>query len=100
MSNEEEIFVGGRLVSDLKVVELRKELEVRSLPKSGNKKELIERLENFLREELAEQQRQKQQHQTPQKPEQPMVQQAESPSASVSHLERKGGVVDLENQTF
>ncbi|KAI1711154.1 RNSP1-SAP18 binding (RSB) motif domain-containing protein [Ditylenchus destructor] len=38
----------GRLVTELKVVELRKELEMRNLPKSGNKKELTERLKKYL----------------------------------------------------
>ncbi|KAL3072745.1 hypothetical protein niasHS_017719 [Heterodera schachtii] len=51
----EEYCLGGRPLSDLKVVELRKELEIRSLPKSGNKKELVERLQNFLRDEKSEQ---------------------------------------------
>uniref|UniRef100_A0A915EGE2 SAP domain-containing protein n=1 Tax=Ditylenchus dipsaci TaxID=166011 RepID=A0A915EGE2_9BILA len=38
----------GKPISELKVVELRKELESRNLPKSGNKKELHERLRNYL----------------------------------------------------
>jgi hypothetical protein len=56
----EQFLVDGRPVSDLKVVELRKELEIRSLPKSGNKKELVDRLLNFLREEQEELIKQKQ----------------------------------------
>ncbi|KAL7074437.1 hypothetical protein ACQ4LE_006858 [Meloidogyne hapla] len=55
MSTEDDQFlIDGRPVPELKVVELRKELEIRSLPKSGNKKELVDRLLNFLREEQAE----------------------------------------------
>jgi hypothetical protein len=38
----------GRAVVDLKVVELREELQKRGLSKSGNKKELAERLRGFL----------------------------------------------------
>jgi hypothetical protein len=58
MSDEQDFIIDGRPVPELKVVELRKELEQRSLPKSGNKKELVERLLNYLREEQAEQNRQ------------------------------------------
>ncbi|KAF7633910.1 SAP domain-containing protein [Meloidogyne graminicola] len=55
MSLEEDQFlIDGRPVHELKVVELRKELEIRSLPKSGNKKELVDRLLNFLRDEQEE----------------------------------------------
>lgn len=35
---------GVRLIKDLKVVELKAELERRGLSKSGSKKELVERL--------------------------------------------------------
>ena len=41
-------MVDGRPLEELKVVELRKELEIRNLPKSGNKKELYDRLKNYL----------------------------------------------------
>jgi hypothetical protein len=58
MSDDQDFIIDGRPVPELKVVELRKELEQRSLPKSGNKKELVERLLNYLREEQAEQNRQ------------------------------------------
>jgi len=55
MTTEGDHFlIDGRPVPELKVVELRKELEIRSLPKSGNKKELVDRLLNFLREEQEE----------------------------------------------
>ena len=55
--SDDEFIIDGRPIADLKVVELRKELEQRSLPKSGNKKELVERLLNYLRDERVEQQR-------------------------------------------
>lgn len=61
----QQFLIDGKALEELKVVELRKELEQRSLPKSGNKKELIERLENFLKEEYAEQQRQQAQQSEP-----------------------------------
>jgi hypothetical protein len=64
---DEEIFlIDGRPVPELKVVELRKELEQRNLPKSGNKKELVDRLLNYLREERAEQDRQQENQQNEQ----------------------------------
>lgn len=64
---DEEIFlIDGRPVPELKVVELRKELEQRNLPKSGNKKELVDRLLNYLREERADQDRQQENQQNEQ----------------------------------
>ena len=33
-------------LNELRVVELKKELEIRGLPKSGSKKELVDRLRN------------------------------------------------------
>ena len=67
---DEEIFlIDGRPVPELKVVELRKELEQRNLPKSGNKKELVDRLLNYLREERAEQVKQQQKQQNEQQKE-------------------------------
>lgn len=48
MSDIGEFIIAGKALSELKVVELRKELETRNLPKSGNKKELYERLRNYL----------------------------------------------------
>jgi len=33
-------------LQELRVVELKKELEIRGLPKSGSKKELVDRLKN------------------------------------------------------
>ena len=38
--------VGGRLIRELRVVDLKKELEARSLSKTGSKKDLVERLRN------------------------------------------------------
>jgi len=43
-----EYYIDSRPITDLKVVELRKELEKRSLSKSGNKKELYDRLRDYL----------------------------------------------------
>lgn len=42
------ILEDGRDVADLKVVELRDELSKRGLSKSGNKKDLADRLRKFL----------------------------------------------------
>ena len=39
-----ELCVGGKPISSLRVVDLKVELEKRSLPKSGSKKDLLERL--------------------------------------------------------
>ena len=39
-----ELFVSGKPISSLRVVDLKQELEKRSLPKSGSKKDLLERL--------------------------------------------------------
>ncbi|XP_018006606.1 mucin-5AC [Hyalella azteca] len=39
---------GGKLITDLKVVELKAELEARGLNKYGNKRELLERLRAYL----------------------------------------------------
>ncbi|KAI0212191.1 hypothetical protein LSAT2_002900, partial [Lamellibrachia satsuma] len=38
--------VGGRPIRELRVVDLKKELEARSLSKTGSKKDLVERLRN------------------------------------------------------
>lgn len=43
-----EIFLDGKPISEFKVIELKKELELRSLSRSGNKKELYERLKEHL----------------------------------------------------
>ena len=42
----EEITINGKPLSSLRVVDLREELEKRGLAKSGNKKELIEKLKS------------------------------------------------------
>lgn len=47
-ASQDDFLVSGKPISELKVVELRKELEVRNLPKSGNKKELSERLKTYM----------------------------------------------------
>ena len=39
-------IVGGRSIRELRVVDLKKELEARSLSKTGSKKDLVERLRN------------------------------------------------------
>lgn len=39
-----ELYVSGKPISSLRVVDLKLELEKRSLPKSGSKKDLLERL--------------------------------------------------------
>ena len=39
-----QITLDGRVLSDFRVVDLKKELEKRGLSKSGSKKDLIERL--------------------------------------------------------
>ena len=44
MADRRELCVGGKPLSSLRVVDLKVELEKRSLPKSGSKKELLERL--------------------------------------------------------
>jgi len=38
--------IGGRSIRELRVVDLKKELEARSLSKTGSKKDLVERLKN------------------------------------------------------
>lgn len=45
---EREIMIGGRRLSQLKVDELKVELERRGLRKSGNKGVLIERLQEVI----------------------------------------------------
>lgn len=47
-ASHDDVLVSGKPISELKVVELRKELEIRNLPKSGNKKELSDRLKAYL----------------------------------------------------
>lgn len=49
---EREIMIGGRRLSQLKVDELKVELERRGLRKSGNKGVLIERLQEAIDKEL------------------------------------------------
>ena len=44
MADRREFSVGGKPISSLRVVDLKVELEKRSLPKSGSKKDLLERL--------------------------------------------------------
>ena len=44
MADEEVLDVNGRPINDLRVTDLKKELDKRGLSKSGNKKELVERL--------------------------------------------------------
>nr|CAG4637407.1 EOG090X0F73 [Ceriodaphnia reticulata]SVE73238.1 EOG090X0F73 [Ceriodaphnia reticulata] len=64
MADRRELLVGGKPISSLRVVDLKVELEKRSLPKSGSKKDLLERLRllcnetenDFIREYLAAQQ--------------------------------------------
>ena len=38
--------IGGKLIRELRVVDLKKELEARSLSKTGSKKDLVERLKS------------------------------------------------------
>ena len=44
MEDDERFYVNGKLLDDLRVVDLKKELEIKGLPKSGSKKDLQERL--------------------------------------------------------
>ena len=44
MSDKEVLRVGNKPLSQLRVVDLKKELEKRHLSKTGNKTELVERL--------------------------------------------------------
>ena len=44
MADRREFSVGGKPISTLRVVDLKVELEKRSLPKSGSKKDLLDRL--------------------------------------------------------
>jgi hypothetical protein len=86
MSDDDDQFlIDGRPVPELKVVELRKELEQRSLPKSGNKKELVDRLLNYFREEQAERNRQQQQVQQQNAQ---LQQQAAAAEQAVGNLEK------------
>ena len=48
MADKEPIRVGGKLLTELRVVDLKKELEKRGLSKSGSKKELYERLKTVF----------------------------------------------------
>nr|SVE90820.1 EOG090X0F73 [Daphnia sinensis] len=48
MADRRELCVGGKPISSLRVVDLKVELEKRSLPKSGSKKDLLERLRLHL----------------------------------------------------
>uniref|UniRef100_A0A914C1Q0 Heterogeneous nuclear ribonucleoprotein Q n=1 Tax=Acrobeloides nanus TaxID=290746 RepID=A0A914C1Q0_9BILA len=51
MSTESEPIIDGKPLSELKVVDLRNELEKLGLPKAGNKKELYDRLKEHLLKE-------------------------------------------------
>lgn len=42
--SDDELLINGKSLSSLRVVDLKEELEKRGLSKSGNKKELIEKL--------------------------------------------------------
>lgn len=44
MVDRSEIFVDGRLLSDLRVIDLKKECDKRNLSKSGSKNQIKERL--------------------------------------------------------
>jgi hypothetical protein len=54
MSTESEPIIDGKPLSELKVVDLRNELEKLGLPKAGNKKELYDRLKEHLLKEPQE----------------------------------------------
>ncbi len=49
MADSDILEIKGRQLSDLRVVDLKKELEERSLSKTGSKKELIARLKAVSR---------------------------------------------------
>ena len=44
MADEENLEINGMLISDMRVVDLKKELELRGVSKTGSKKELVKRL--------------------------------------------------------
>ncbi|KAL3997725.1 SAP domain family protein [Acanthocheilonema viteae] len=52
MCDESEPFIGGRPISEMKVVELKEELGKRGLSKIGNKNALYERLKEYLLTEV------------------------------------------------
>lgn len=53
MSSENVLMIDGRSISDMKVVDLKKELDLRGLDKKGNKKDLYERLRDYLLQQNA-----------------------------------------------
>lgn len=46
MASNEEMYVDGLLISDLRVVDLKEQLEKRGLSKSGSKTVLVKRLKD------------------------------------------------------
>ena len=48
MADSEALKVDGKNLSDLRVVDLKRELEKRGLSKSGRRKELLERLKSVI----------------------------------------------------
>ena len=46
MADDEVLEINGKSIYDLRVTDLKKELDKRGLSKSGNKKELVERLKS------------------------------------------------------
>ena len=46
MADKDRLRIDGKLLSELRVVDLKKELDNRKLSKSGSKKELVERLKS------------------------------------------------------
>jgi len=44
MADEEDVYVSGKPLSSLRVVDLKKECDKRGLSKSGTKSQLVERL--------------------------------------------------------
>ncbi|ESO90861.1 hypothetical protein LOTGIDRAFT_122576, partial [Lottia gigantea] len=49
MADEEPILVDGKTLNELRVVDLKKELDARHLSKSGSKQQLITRLKAVSR---------------------------------------------------
>lgn len=48
MADEDDINIGGKAISSLRVVDLKKECEKRGLTKSGSKSQLVERLKTVM----------------------------------------------------